>query len=796
MRIAVASSVLSKRWRNIETSWPGMVKKFEKPVRTGETFAEYQSSAKAEKDMKKGSAGCFVGGELIGGRRVEGAVRNRCLLTLDADAASMEDWDMATLMTGCAVMAYTTHSHSPKAPRLRWIIPLARPTSPEEYVAIARKEADTLGILETLDPTTFQPSRAMFNPTCAQDGEYKCFVQDGPFLDPDEVLASYGPDGAWKDSSLWPMSAKEAVIQRKSAARQGDPREKAGMVGAFCRCYDIDAAIERYLPDKYTPCSMPGRYTYTGGSTAAGLVVYDEGLFAYSNHATDPASGRLCNAFDLVRLHLYGAQDIDAEPDTPVNRLPSYTAMVELARKDETVKVALTKAHLQSAQKDFEAPPENPDGNDWMRKLTLTKKGDVEDTVANIRLILAHDPALKGALAYNAFKDRMVIIRSVPWRTVTDTVNGDTWGDGDDSQLREYLATGYGIDNKGHVYDATNNEAQDHSFHPVRDYLDSLEWDGVERLDTLLVDYLGAEDTPYTRAVTRKAFTAAVARVSRPGCKFDYILVLSGPQGRGKSTLISKMGRDWFTDSLAGIGTKEAYEGIQGFWLVELGELAAMRKTDIEATKNFISKQVDSYRAAYGRRTADHPRQCVFFGTTNSTAFLRDDTGNRRFWPVRLQDTPLLLTVWDDLTEETISQLWAEAVTRYRDGEPLILPPELSTAALEQQAAFTEDDARQGLIETFVDVLLPEDWKQKSREDRQNWFREAEGFRAVGSLQRDTVCAAEVWAECMLRDPANFPRQDKRDIAAMLRQLPGWKEEPGRQKCGPYGLQVRYRRVV
>lgn len=790
IHIATGSSRWAAKWKNQTMSWSDFLQKISVTTLTRETVEEYKKLPKTQQDAIK-DVGGFVGGWLKQGQRKAGSLEHRSLITLDADFATMDLLDNFSLIYGNAAAVYSTHKHTPEAPRLRLIVPLSRTVTADEYQAAARKLAQSLG-MDLFDDTTYQPTRLMYWPSTSTGGVYVFDTVDGPFLDPDTLLAQY-PD--WRDTSYWPESSRCAGVRQKAAERQGDPRTKPGMVGAFCRCYDIDTAIERFLPDKYTTCSMPGRYTFTSGSTAAGLVVYDDGLFAYSNHATDPTSGRLCNAFDLVRIHLFGFRDDGSDPDTPVNKLPSFVAMTDLAREDEEVKVLVTRERLEAAKKDFEAPPEDAEGDGWMKDLTVTKKGLVEDTVANIRLILANDPALKGALAYNAFRGRQVIIRSLPWHKVRDTVNGDIWGDVDDSQLREYLATGYGIDNKGHVYDATNNEAQDHAFHPVTDFLDGLEWDGVERLDTLLVDYLGADDTPYTRAVTRKAFTAAVARAYRPGCKFDYILVLSGPQGRGKSTLIAKMSRGWFTDSLAGIGTKEAYEGIQGFWLVELGELAAMRKTEIEVTKNFISKQVDSYRAAYGRRTEDHPRQCVFFGTTNSTAFLRDDTGNRRFWPIRLQDEAPLLTVWDDLTDEVIAQLWAEACFRYKAGEPLTLPHTLTAAALEQQEQFTEDDARRGLVEQYVDTLLPENWKQKGREERQHWFADAAELREKGTQQRITVCAAEVWAECMQKDPANFPRQEKRDISAILCQLSGWKEEPGRQKCGPYGLQVRYFRV-
>lgn len=791
--IATGGSRWAKKWKNETMNWSDLLGRLRETTKTQETAAEYRKLSKARQDAIKDIGG-YVGGWLQQGRRKADSLQHRSLITLDADFAEgtglLDDF---SLLYGAAGALYSTHKHTPSMPRLRLIVPLSRRVSGDEYQAAARKLAESLG-MDQFDDSTYQPTRLMYWPSTPRDGEYVFDFTDGPWLDPDELLNQY-PD--WQDTSYWPESSRCAGIRKKTAARQGDPQTKPGMVGAFCRVYDVEAAIETFLPDKYTPCATPGRYTYTGGSTSAGLVIYDDGQFAYSNHATDPASGRLCNAFDLVRLHKFSELDEDTEPDTPVNRLPSYTAMTELAQQDEKVRVLVTKERLESARADFTL---DVDPEDWMGELiqaglTVDKRGRPEPTINNVFLILIHDPSLKGAIAFNAFKERTVAIRKLPWRDVADPVNGDVWSDDDDSQLRRYIELGYAITGKERVADAVASAAHTNIIHPVRDYLEGLEWDGEERLERLLVDYLSAEDTPYTRTVTRKAFTAAVARIFRPGCKYDYILVLSGPQGRGKSSLVAKMSQGWYTDSLAGIGSKEAYEGIQGYWLVELGELAAMRKAEIETIKNFISKQVDSYRAAYGRRVQDHPRQCVFIGTTNSTAFLRDDTGNRRFWPVRLQDAPPELTVWDDLTPYVIDQLWAEAVTLYRAGERLTLPADLAGAALEQQAQFTEDDPRRGLVEDYLEVLLPKDWASRSRGSRQSWFMESDEIRSKGTAQRQYVSAVEVWTECLGNSPEKFPRQDKREVNAILRQLPGWREEPGRQRCGPYGLQTRFERL-
>jgi len=785
--IATGASRTASKWKNKTILWGDFLDQLKETTRTRETLAEYRAMSKTKQDGVK-DVGGYVGGWLKQGKRKAENLEHRSILTLDADFATMDLLDSVALFYGCAAAIYSTHKHTKDNPRLRLLIPLTRKVTGDEYQAAARMLAQDLG-MDLFDDTTYQPARLMYWPSTSTDGDYYFDFSDGPWLDPDTLLARY-PD--WRDASYWPESSRAATVRHNAAKHQGDPLEKPGVVGAFCRTYTIEDAIEGFLADKYTKCDMPNRYTYTGGSTAGGLVIYDDERFAYSNHATDPISGRLCNAFDLVRIHLFGDKDTDAADDTPINRMPSYTAMVDLARADDKTKLALAKERLDKAREDFDIPEdENPA---WMTQLDTDKRGFPEQTIQNVFIILTNDIMLKGALAFNAFKDRLVCVSDLPWKEVTDPVNGDAWTDADDSELRRYIELAYHITGKERIMDAVSSVARSNTIHPVKDYLRGLEWDGVERLDTLLVDYLNAEDTEYTRAVTRKAFTAAVARIMRPGCKFDYVLVLAGPQGRGKSTLINRMSNGWFTDSLAGIGTKEAYEGIQGFWLVELGELAAMRKTEIEVTKNFISKQVDSYRAPYGRRVEDHKRQCVFFGTTNSSAFLRDDTGNRRFWPVRLGEDDPKHTVWGDLTPDVVAQLWAEACTRYAEGEPLTLGKELEAYAIEQQGDFTEDDPRAGEVQAYLDTLLPADWADKDKADRRMWLSD-DFNKGVGVIRRDRVCVAEVWQECFGKDSGNLKRQDTNELLAILRQMKGWKENPKKQKSGPYGTQKCFDRV-
>ncbi|MEG2420501.1 MAG: virulence-associated E family protein [Oscillospiraceae bacterium] len=788
--LATGASRTAARWKNKTLLWGAFLDQLKETTRTRETLAEYRQMSKTQQDAIKDTGG-FVGGWLKQGRRKAENLEHRSVITLDADYATLDLLDSVTMFYGCAAAIYSTHKHTHDNPRLRLLIPMTRRVTGDEYQAATRMLAHDLG-MDLFDDTTYQPARLMYWPSTSADGDYCFDFADGPWLDPDALLGRY-PD--WRDTSYWPESSRAVTVRHSIIKRQGDPLEKPGVVGAFCRTYTIEDAIDTFLPDKYAKCDAGDRYTFTGGSTAGGLVVYDGSLFAYSNHATDPVSGRLCNAFDLVRIHLFGDLDTEAPGDTPVNRLPSYLAMIDLSRKDDKVKVELAQESIERARADFDLPDNPEDSREWITQLDADKRGNFEQTIQNVFIILSNDPLLKGTLAFNAFKDRLVCIRSLPWKEVLDPVNGDAWTDADDSELRRYIELAYHIVGKERIMDAVSGVARMNTIHPVKDFLRGLDWDGVERLDTLLVDYLGAEDSEYTRAVTRKAFTAAVARIMRPGCKFDYVLVLAGPQGRGKSTLISRMSCGWYTDSLAGIGTKEAYEGIQGFWLVELGELAAMRKTEIEVTKNFISKQVDSYRAPYGRRVEDHKRQCVFFGTTNSSAFLRDDTGNRRFWPVRLGDQPAALTVWGDLTTDLITQLWAEAVVRYEEGEPLTLKGDLEAYAMEQQSDFTEDDPRAGEVQAYLEALLPTDWQSKDKSDRRMWLSD-EFNKGVGTVRRDRVCVSEVWQECFGKDSSSMKRQDTAEVRTILRQMPGWKEQPKKQWFGPYGSQRCFERIA
>lgn len=772
--IALGNSRKTKTWKNKPVLWSELLDRMAQPTRTSETLAEYRAMTKDQQSNIK-DVGGFVGGYCNNGNRSD--IRFRSVLCLDADYADGALWDDWGLLYGNAAAVYSTHKHTPEKPRLRLVVPLARNVTPDEYQAIGRRVANTLGI-DKFDDTTYQPQRVMYWPSCSQDGDYVYHHLDGAFLDPDAVLATYHN---WRDVSSWPMSSRVAEIVKRTAAKQKDPLEKGGLVGAFCRAYTIQEAIAEYVPT-YQPCE-DGRYTYTEGSTAAGVVVYED-KFSFSHHATDPASGQLCNAWDLVRLHKYGTLDADTAPDTPASSRPSYKAMAQLAAEDKRVKAQLVSDRVAEASEDFAAPVENAD---WRQQLKITEKGGIAQTIENVVIILRHDPKLAGRIAVNEMEHNIVTLSSLPWRQVKSP---SQWTDADDAALRYYLERFYGISGKDRIFDAVNVVAQEGSFHPVREYLDSCAWDGVPRVETLLIDYLGAEDSPYTRAVTRKALVAAVARIYRPGCKFDYMLTLRGRQGLGKSALIARLGGKWFSDTFTTMQGKDAYEQVMGVWIMEVGELAGMRKAEAETIKLYISKQVDRFRPAYGRRLQEFPRQCIFVATTNETQFLRDATGNRRFWVVDTPGTPTH-SIWDELTPETVRQIWGEAVELYKAGEELFLPRELEEAAREIQDLYEEENPRAGLVADYLDRLLPEDWDAMDLYARRAWLETG----GEGTVKRRIVCTMEIWAEALGGNPDRYDRYAGKEIRDIMAGLKDWRRsKKDRITIRPYGRQRYYER--
>ncbi len=783
LTISSAGSRKAVHWPAQTIYWSELIQKLSTPIRGVETLAEYIQLPKRQQDDLK-DVGGFVAGLLRGNRRKPSNVIGRDILTLDMDnipAGGTKDVLRRVDALGCAYAVYSTRKHEEARPRLRILLPLSRTATADEYEPLTRKLAGIIGI-DMCDPTTFQVARLMYWPSCCSDSQYIYQYADKPFLDTDGLLSLYND---WHDISEWPEVPGVQQAYSNHAARQGDPTAKNGAIGAFCKIYDIYRAIEEFIPGTYAPCeSMPDRFTYTGGSTVGGAIIYDNGTFLYSHHATDPAGGRLCNAFDLVRLHRFAELDDESKPDTPVNKLPSFTAMCELAVSDASVASLLNQERYDKATQDFNNDPD-ADIN-WMQKLSVSPTtGAPAKTRDNVLIIMNYDPLLRDKIAFDEFANRGLVLGALPW---DKRYERRQWTDVDDAGLRHYLEKVYAITGKERIYDAVSLCAHQNMINDVVDYLNTLKWDGIKRIDTLLIDYLGATDSVYTRAVTRKSLTAAVARAMRPGTKYDCMPIFAGPQGIGKSTFLRILGKCWYSDSLQTFEGKEASEMIQGVWINEVGELNGLSRSETNAVKQFLSKTEDIFREPYGKRTGRYPRRCVFFGTTNDTEFLRDRTGNRRFWPVDVGIYQPTKDIFNQLEDE-VDQIWAEAMMYWRLGEALYLSGETEEEANRQQQEHQEVDSKEGLIIDFLERKIPPDWDKRSKEARRLfWSNEFDNYD--GELfERERVCALEIWYECFGNDIKYMRKSDAREINSIMNGLYGWTKHPKAARYGWCGVQ-------
>jgi putative DNA primase/helicase len=783
--LAVGKSAKSKIWKNKKMSWSELVQTLSEGHKTKETYKEYISSTKEEQTHIK-DVGGYVGGYLRNGKRSPQNVLHRQVVTLDIDFAHVDFWEDFGLLFDNAAVLHATHKHHETSPRFRLVLPLSREASPDEYVAVSRKIAGLLNI-DLFDNTTFETNRLMFWPSVPRDIEYYFRFQDGPFVDVDNILASYVD---WTDSSAWPTAERQIDGVRTAAEKQEDPENKKGIVGAFCRTYGIAETIEKHLDGVYIEAGED-RYTYTKGTTAGGLIVYED-KYAYSHHGTDPCGGKLCNSFDLLRIHKFGHLDTENEHGRAAK---SYKAMEEFSREDKEVKKIIASENRADIAYDFaEVEDENfSEDIDWMQELDVDGKSKYLSTAHNINLIFANDVRLKGLFKQNEFDGKRYIFGNLPWRKVSTP---EPIKDVDLSGVRNYIETIYGIAGTLKIDDVLALEFEKNSFHPVLNYLHGLKWDGVQRADEILIKYFGAIDTLYTREAMRKMLVGSVARVYKPGCKFDLVLTLvSQLQGTGKSSFFKALGREWFSDTFMSVQGKEALEQIQGAWIIEMAELSGIRKADVEAVKHFISKQEDMFRRAYGRVTETYKRQCVFVATTNQSGFLKDSSGNRRFLPVdihavKLSDNPDLKSLLEDKNE--IGQIWAEAVHLFKKGEPLYLSKEADLEAETEQKKHSETDEREGLVEDYLNRPLPKNWDSLDLDQRRTLLMDS--LSPKGVHERQYVCGLEVWCECLNRNKEDADRYKTREINEILRGLDEWEFSSSTRNFPLYGKQKYYTR--
>ena len=779
LKISVCDRRTNARYKNQERNWSWIKERNRRPIRTSETVAEYPKLPKEQRDELKDQGG-FVGGWLKNGVRKKGHVISRCLGCLDADNIPAEVNFPALcrgIFAGFDWFLYSTHKHRPEAPRYRLVILFDREVSEEEYPALMRMVAKQLG-MDYFDDSTYEPHRMMYWASCSSDSQFVFDESLGQPLPVDWYLGMYAD---WRDVSQWPTSSRQSEVMRRAVTAQQDPLNKEGLVGAFCRTYfPIQSAMEQFLPDVYAPTDVEGRWDYIPADSTAGVVVYDD-RFVYSHHATDPAGGKLVNAFDLVRIHKFGNDETKK----------SFQQMCDFVLQQDDVKLQLDRERREEAEQDFSEPDDSD--RSWTTELKYKGRNkELENSVWNLMLILNHDPDFAN-FAFNEMTGRVQVTGLLPW----DRPEGNPyWRDADTAQLRILLDNRYTVFSERNIQDCFTKVADDRRFHPVRDYLDGLPvWDGVSRIEGLFQRCFDVEDSAYVRAVARKVFAAAVARIYVPGIKFDSIPVFDGAQGIGKSTLFKILaGPEFYSEtlSLTDMNDKAGAEKLQGFWIVEIGELAGMKKADIEKVKAFLSTSDDKYRPSYGRVVESHPRQTVIIATVNGErGYLRDVTGNRRFWIVKCRQKTAERRF--SFTDKERDQIWAEAIHIWKSGEKLYLEGELAAESEKAQRSAMEADDRLGMVEQYLDTLLPETWKDMDLYERRNYLSDRKDpTLPKGTVRREQVCNAEIWAECLGRNPADMKPTDSYAIAALMMQVEGWERSGIRCSVPLYGQQRLY----
>ena len=761
---ATAGNRFAKKWKNKSLTISEFVKSISVTTRTQETFDDYLAMPKDDQDAIK-DVGAFIGASCKGGRRRKEDIANRHILTLDLDYCDTKTIPIIKdILKGVCHSVYSTHKSAPNKPRLRLIVYPDRVMLPDEYHAVSRKIAEKIDI-ELFDEAGFRLNQFMYYPSTSQDGEFVFYHNDAPFLHVDKVLEAYGPDEAWKDVTLWPTSSRETRNLDGMLKKQADPLTKKGIVGAFCRHVSIYDALEQ-LSDVYKRESKD-RYTYIDGSSSNGLVIYS-GAFAYSNHSTDPACGQTCNAFDLLRIHKFGPLDDNAKHGTPIHRMPSFTAMAEYCRDFESVKIELISAGLDIDPSDFD---EFEKTGEWISELQTGDNGQIKPTFLNASMIVANDLVLKNKMQKNNFSMKIENIET-----------GENWNDLDSIDVRAHIGKRYNVDfPEKKVEDSIFKHAETNGYHPVCQYLESVVWDGIERAETLFIDYMGCEDNQYSREISKHWLTAAVCRVFEPGYKFDTAIVLSGDQGIGKTTFIRELGLGKWYGELTSFDPKIAMEEISGKWIIEINEMGATNKHELEAQKSFLSAQHTTVRMAYARHAFDFKRQCVFIGSTNATEYLKDSTGNRRWWPVDCHEKKIDI----EKLKGEVNQIWAEAYMLYVQGAKTYLSDAGEEIAKGVQELKRESDPSEGVIEAWLETDAEKD-RYESPDS---------AFGSEGKEVRDRVCVIEIWQDCFMEK--RKPRSgESKQIRRILDENPNWSRVNSMRFGIRFGRQRGWEKVV
>lgn len=697
-------------------TWAALIEHLSTYARSKETLEQFNTLHKDDQ-LRAKDRGWWNGSHYKGVNRDAQQIEDLDVLALDVDncnPSSIDHIKASLLLHGYTYFMGSTRKHTSSAPRLRLAFPLTRAVSVDESDAIRRKLAELVG-MPLFDTVSFRANQVMFWPTVCSDGEI--YLWNAPaegWLDPDDFLAAHYND--WHDRDEWPLHPKESrgAVNEKTGKRS-NPEEREDIIGEWCRCFDVPAAMDRFIPGIYVQGSAPTRYTHFAGSTTNGAVLYDDGLYLYSNHQTDPATGVLCNSWDLVRIHKFGVLDAKEMPSTPIGKLPSQQAMVEFAQTVPEVMQEMRASQIEGFDELSDDTPDLPSDKrvtieELFDSLDKNKKGKVKATYDNLVKIFRHHPLLQH-LAFNANIGATVWRKPMPWQHALireqqlDETEGLRYRDQDDLHVREFIYRtfkGMDLPSDALIKKLVAQVSDERVFHPIRDAFNALpKWDGIHRVESMLHRFCGTPDDEYHRGVSRKFLCGIVARAMRPGCKFDYMPIFIGPQGQKKSSFFEVLAGhpSWFTDNMPPIDKRaDVVNAIRSKLLVEWAELDQMRRSEIESIRAFITVKVDQQRLSFERHTLAYKRQAIIVGTTNGYTPLRDGQGNRRSWPI-------VVTV-DEINCEKLAaeraQLLSEARVLLDAGELLYLKGDALTQAEEHQESARDVDPTEETIRAWL----------------------------------------------------------------------------------------------
>lgn len=753
LELTITPNRTSKQWFPATMSWDKIVESAQEPA-------------------DKKDCGAYMAGKATSTSRKTSQVEYRSMVTLDADNAD-PDLPARVERLELTALVHSTYSHTTDNPRYRIIIPILGPgLTEEEYPRAARGLMEALG-KEQFDPTCDQPKRIMFWPSASNPDQYEVYSYEGEPAVAQELLERFGGFTSTPEHKRGPKT---------------DPYKLPGVIGAFNRLYDMARAVKEFdLPYEQVG---ENRWHYTPSKSAAGVCVYPDG-YVYSNHASDPAGGRALCMFDLVAMHKFA--DLDEAADTPLNIAPKDRPSIQKAMREFTglpdIKKEMMGVNIELSRGDTTS--------DWVTKLYVhPKTGKTLDDAYNWRLLVKHDPVLSG-LAYNKMNLATITHQDFPWRKVTPGKD-DQLTNADRAQISAHIQCTYNMRRppKEQVNDAIAMVAQDHAFHPVEEYLEGLQWDGVSRIETWLPGGVNA----YKRSIARLVAVQAVARMLEPGVKVDNCLIIAGGEGLGKSWFIERMARGW-TCTLGPIDRGSARDTIMIMsrsWVAVADEGYSLKKADSDNMKNFITRTHDEIRLPYAAETEILPRRQVIWGTTNDPTFLRAQEGNRRFLIVNVSEK----LDFDKYTSEYVDQVWAEAVHVWKEsrakygveGNPdLRLNDAEEAAAKDVRVEATEEEPLVGLIQHYLDTPVPEGWERMPVDERIRWRENVElGLVKPGTHRIERVCSLEIWRVLLGNTRGKPSRVDSLEIAEALRKVPGWQSSGAKRSRFPFFGQQRF----